>query len=80
MIRRVWCGWVGHDWRHTTLTWFESTDPTYPVWRARQHPGPTVCARCGTRTPISEAIAVPIAAGWTGVVLIDSVQMRVHDR
>lgn len=79
-LRGFVCEWAGHDWRRTRLTWYESTDPTDPVWRHRSHAGPMVCARCGRRTPMSDAIALPIAAGWSGVVLIDSVKMRLEDR
>lgn len=79
-VARFVCEWVGHDWRRTRITWFETTDPTSAVWRARSHEGPRTCARCGRRAPMTEAIAVPIAAGWTGVVLIDSVQVVLEPR
>lgn len=79
-MRNAWCWLAGHDWRRTRITWFEATDPTAPAWRFRSHPGPPTCARCGRRAPMSTAVAIPIASGWTGVVLIDSVQVQIEPR
>lgn len=80
MIRALWCEVTGHDWRTTRITWFEATDPTEPLWRFRSHRGPMQCARCGRRAPTSTAVAIPIAAGWSGVVIIDSVQVSLDPR
>lgn len=77
---KAWCWLAGHDWRDTLITWYERTDPTDEAWRFRSHRGPKQCARCGRRAPVSTAVAIPIAAGWSGVVLIDSVQVSIQPR
>ena len=77
-LARLLCYWAGHDWRRTTLTWFEADDPTAPTWRHRRHPGPMTCARCDTLAPGGHVVAIPVAPGWTGVVLIDSVRLHLE--
>ena len=55
--------WAGHDWRRTTLTWFEADDPTAPTWRAPPAPRPHDVRPLRHLAPGGHVVAIPVAPG-----------------
>ena len=59
------CYWAGHDWRRTTLTWFEADDPTAPTWRHRRTRPHDVRPLRHPR-PGGHVVAIPVAPAGPG--------------